>query len=106
MYKNLYSTKLLAQQNNFESFYKLEDILDFVTSPIYIENTNDVEYKKKVPGLHQHHIDNLYYLREIGLPSNKSEQFNFSNLHKLKTLDILNTDDRTIGNLNNLEKFE
>jgi len=106
VYKNLYSTKLLAQQNNFESFYKLEDILDFVTSPIYIENTNDVEYKKKVPGLHQHYIDNLYYLREIGLPSNKSEQFNFSNLHKLKTLDILNTDDRTIGNLNNLEKFE
>ena len=106
MYKNLYSTKLLAQQNGFESFYKLEDILDFITSPIYIDNTQDVEYRRKVPGLHQHYVDNLYYLREIGLPSNKSEQFNFSNLNKLKTLDILNTDDRTIGNLNNLEKFE
>jgi Fe-S cluster assembly protein SufD len=29
------------------------------------------------------------YLREVGIPSNKHEQFNFSNLNKLKQIDIL-----------------
>lgn len=106
MFKTLYSQKLLTEQTGYDSFYKLEDILDYVTSPLYIDTSNEAEYRRKVPGLHQHYIDNLHYLREIGLPSNKNEQFNFSNLNKLKNIDILNTDARTIGSVSALEKFE
>ena len=48
MFKNLYSSNILTKQNGFESFYKLEDILDFVTSPIYLEELENSEYKKNV----------------------------------------------------------
>jgi len=106
VFKNLYSSNILTKQNGFESFYKLEDILDFVTSPIYLEELENSEYKKKVPGLHKHYVDNLYYLREIGLPSNKNEQFNFSNINKLKNIDILNTESRTISGVDDLVKYE
>jgi Fe-S cluster assembly protein SufD len=106
VFKKLYSSEILSTQNGFESFYKLEDILDFVTSPIYLESIENSTYKKKVPGLHKHYVDNLHYLREIGLPSNKSEQFNFSNLHKLKNIDILNTESRTIDGIEDLAKYE
>ena len=57
MFKKLYSSEILSTQNGFESFYKLEDILDFVTSPIYLESIESSTYKKKVPGLHKHYVD-------------------------------------------------
>ena len=33
----------------------------------------------KSSGIHNHYLDNLLYLREVGISYNKAEQFNFSN---------------------------
>ena len=106
MFKNLYSDEFLSTQVGFDNFYKLEDLLDFISSTKYIELCEgQYEYATKIPGVHNHYLDNLIYLREIGLPSNKSEKFNFSNLNKLKQIDILEKN-KKYDPLENLEKFE
>ena len=87
MYKNLYSDRLDSEVT--DSYFKLDDIAEYVSSPNFISLAEQSGYQRKVPGVHNHYMDNLMYLREVGLPSNKHEQFNFSNLNKLKQLDIL-----------------
>ena len=89
MFKNLYSERLVDEQTGYENYFKLEDLSDYITSPQFIGLADQSQYAKKVPGLHNHYLDNLMYLREVGIPSNKNEQFNFSNLNKLKQIDIL-----------------
>ena len=71
VFKNLYSDEFLSTQVGFDNFYKLEDLLDFISSTKYIELCEgQYEYATKIPGVHNHYLDNLIYLREIGLPSN------------------------------------
>ena len=75
MFKNLYSERLVEQQSGYDNFFKLEDITDYVTSPQFIGLADQSQYSKKVPGLHNHFLDNLMYLREVGIPSNMIVQF-------------------------------
>ena len=89
MYKNLYSERLVDSQTGVASYFKLEDLADYISSSDFIALAEQSGYQKKVPGVHNHFVDNLMYLREVGIPNNKHEQFNFSNLNKLKQLDIL-----------------
>lgn len=105
MFKNLYCSPLLESQSGFENFYKLDEVVDYVTSPEYISICEEnYEYAKKVPGIHSHYLDNLLYLREVGIPENKAEQFNFSNLNKLKNIDIL--EKPFLDHMEQLEKFD
>ena len=59
MFKNLYCSPLLEAQPGNEYFYKLEEVVDYVTSPEYISICEEnYEYAKKVPGIHNHYLDN------------------------------------------------
>ena len=105
MYKNLYSERLVDSQTGFDSYFKLEDLADYVSSSDFIAMAEQSGYQKQVPGVHNHFLDNLMYLREVGMPSNKHEQFNFSNLNKLKQLDILEKQSQ-FDPVDALERFE
>ena len=105
MYKNLFSQRLVETQTGYPNFFKLEDIADYVSSPEFINLAEQSSYSKKVPGLHNHYVDNLMYIREVGIPNNKHEQFNFSNLNKLKQIEILERQSQ-FDPIDALDKFE
>jgi Fe-S cluster assembly protein SufD len=105
VYKNLFSQRLVETQTGYPNFFKLEDIADYVSSPEFINLAEQSSYSKKVPGLHNHYVDNLMYIREVGIPNNKHEQFNFSNLNKLKQIEILERQSQ-FDPIDALDKFE
>ena len=85
MYKNLFAEVLLAEPQRTEN-YKLPELFEFTTEkllPGLIDDKNVVTYATV---FEKPYIDNLKYIKETGLPNPKSEQFNFSNLHKLYPL--------------------
>ena len=93
MYKNLFAEVLLADPQKTDN-YKLSELFEFTTEtllPGLLDDKNVVSYANvfKKP-----YIDNLKYLKQTGLPNPKSEQFNFSNLHKLYGLEIAPRTDR------------
>ena len=93
MYKNLFAEVLLAEPQRTEN-YKLPELFEFTTEkllPGLIDDKNVVTYATV---FEKPYIDNLKYIKETGLPNPKSEQFNFSNLHKLYGLEITPRTDR------------
>lgn len=91
MYKQLYGNQILQSQVGKDLYYNLNDIADFVTSNDYIDGVEKNYWAHKLPEFNKVYKQNLLDLKDIGLPSRKHEQFNFSNLHKLYNLEILNT---------------
>ena len=91
MYKQLYGNQILQSQVGKDLYYNLNDIAEFVTSNDYIDGVEKNYWAHKLPEFNKVYKQNLLNLKDIGLPSKKHEQFNFSNLHKLYNLEILNT---------------
>lgn len=87
MYKNLFSFPLLESQSEF--YYKLEELYDFIVSDEYVELTKNHVDRNIYHQLSKHYLDNIFFLREQGLPHYKQEQFNTFNLNKLLNIDIL-----------------
>ena len=106
MYKNLFYRETLEPTNNYDSYYTIKELFDFVTG----ENTKTKDYhhlKHKLNNFYNGYNDNIDYISSTGLPNPKSEQFNFSNLHKLYNKQILWSSTPNEKNyLADLEPFE
>ena len=89
VYKKLFSYDILETYNEREVYYKLEDLYDYITSESYVNKTLTHVDKNIPKDVLSHYLDNLYFLREHGLPHYKQEQFNTFNLSKLYSIDIL-----------------
>lgn len=106
MYKNLYSYPFLESHPKAKQFYKLEDLYDYVTSETYERYVVNHIDKNMYSALNEYVRDNVIFLRETGMPNYKQEQFNFSNLNKLYSREILNTDDVATSYLDRIAKFD
>jgi len=106
VYKKLFSYDILETYNEREVYYKLEDLYDYITSESYVNKTLTHVDKNIPKDVLSHYLDNLYFLREHGLPHYKQEQFNTFNLSKLYSIDILrsHTNSKIVNFLDN--KFD
>ena len=91
MYKQLYGTRLLENQFGKDVYFTLHDVADYVTSNEYIDGIDSNYWSHKLPQYNKTYKNNLINLKDDGLPTKQSEQFNFANLHKLYSLEILNS---------------
>jgi len=106
VYKNLFYRETLEPTNYSDSYYTIKDLFDFVTG----ENTKTKDYhhlKHKLNNFYDGYNNNIEYISNIGLPSSKLEQFNFSNIHKLYNKEILWSNEPSQKSyLADLEPFE
>jgi Fe-S cluster assembly protein SufD len=105
VFKKLFSYEILEADNDKEVYYKLEDLYDYITSESYISQTSSHVDKNVPKHVISHYLDNLYFLREHGLPHYKQEQFNTFNLSKLYSIDILQSSTRS-NILSVLDKYD
>lgn len=92
VYKTLFGQTILMPQANVEEFYKLNDYFEYVTSNKFIDDLPHAYWSSILPQLKKTYENNLLTLKEEGLPTKRSEQFNFANIHKLYNIDILSAE--------------
>jgi Fe-S cluster assembly scaffold protein SufB len=93
VYKQLFSYPFLSKQPSKETYYNLNELIDYITSDEYIAITEEHTDKNIYKELIQCYKANLLFLKEHGLPHSKQEQFNTFNLNKLYSLDILSSNE-------------
>ena len=92
VYKTLFGQSLLTHVANVDEFNKLEDHVEYVTSDNFIDELPHSYWANILPQFKQSFEANLLSLKEEGLPTKRSEQFNFANIHKLYAIDILSAE--------------
>ena len=92
MYKQLFAYPLLERQSSKDYYYRLNDLLEYITGDEYLGYINNHPDKNIYKELTECYSENLLFLKENGLPHARQEQFNTFNLNKLYSLDILNSD--------------
>ena len=92
VYKTLFGQSLLTHLANADEFNNLEDYVEHVTSNNFIDELPHSYWANILPQFKQSFEANLLSLKEEGLPTKRSEQFNFANIHKLYAIDILSAE--------------
>ena len=92
VYKTLFGQSLLMPQASAEEFHKLEDYVEYVTSNNFIDELPHSYWANILPQFKKSFEANLLALKDAGLPTKRSEQFNFANIHKLYAIDILSAE--------------
>jgi Fe-S cluster assembly protein SufD len=95
VYKSLFGQQLLEPSASKEEFRSLNDYFEYVTSNKFIDDLPNAYWSSILPEFKKTYEHNLLELKEDGLPTKRSEQFNFANIHKLYGIDILDYRDNT-----------
>ena len=93
MYKQLFGAALLESSPGAENYFTLEQIADYVSTDSYIDGVDFNYWSSKLPQYNKTYKNNLIDIKAQGLPTSKSEQYNFANLRKLYNLEILDAPD-------------